>query len=58
MTAALDHARAWVGVDFVDVGVSENSPQARGLYTRLGFEEWGREPEATEHEAGGTTRST
>ncbi len=46
--AAIEHARSWQGVDYVDLGVSENSPEALALYTGLGFEEWGREPEATD----------
>ena len=47
--AAIECARGWTGVDYVDLGVSENSPEARRLYERLGFKEWGREPEATDH---------
>jgi L-amino acid N-acyltransferase YncA len=29
---------------------SANSPEAQRLYERFGFEVWGREPEATEHD--------
>lgn len=47
VTAALEVARRWDGIAFVDLGVSANSPEAHSLYKRLGFVEWGREPEAT-----------
>lgn len=50
MTASLDRARAWEGVDWVDLAVSENAPEALRLYERLGFVAWGREPEATAHD--------
>jgi RimJ/RimL family protein N-acetyltransferase len=49
LDAAIAHARDWAGVDFVDIGVSANSPEARRLYASCGFVEWGREPEATDH---------
>lgn len=49
VSAAIDLARTWPGVDFIDLGVSENSPEALRLYESLGFVPWGREPEATEH---------
>lgn len=48
MAAAMEAARAW-GVEWIDLGVSENSPAALRLYEGLGFSAWGREPEATEH---------
>lgn len=48
--AAIGCARGWPGVDFIDLGVSENSPEALRLYESLGFRAWGREPEATEHQ--------
>ena len=47
MRAAIDLARSWPGVDYVDLAVSERAPEARRLYERLGFVAWGREPEAT-----------
>jgi ribosomal protein S18 acetylase RimI-like enzyme len=47
--AAVDLARTWDGVDFVDLGVSANSPEARRLYESLGFTVWGREPETTQY---------
>jgi GNAT superfamily N-acetyltransferase len=49
LNAAIDQARQWQGVDFVDIAVSANSPEARLLYASCGFLEWGREPEATVH---------
>ncbi|HVY60236.1 MAG TPA: GNAT family N-acetyltransferase, partial [Planctomycetota bacterium] len=50
MASAIELARGWPGVDYVDLGVSENAPAARRLYEALGFREWGREPESTEHD--------
>jgi ribosomal protein S18 acetylase RimI-like enzyme len=47
VTVAIDLARTWNGVEFVGLGVSERSVEARRLYDRLGFEAWGREPEVT-----------
>lgn len=44
--AAVDLARTWPGVDYIDLGVSENSPAAQSLYQSLGFRAWGREPES------------
>jgi ribosomal protein S18 acetylase RimI-like enzyme len=49
-SAAIAHARTWPGIDFIDLGVSENAPEALRLYESLGFTRWGREPEATQHE--------
>jgi RimJ/RimL family protein N-acetyltransferase len=46
--AAVDLARAWPGIDFIDIGVSAVSPEAHRLYQSLGFVEWGREPDATD----------
>ena len=46
VSAVVELARQWPGVDFVDLAVSENSPEARRLYEGLGFKAWGREPEA------------
>jgi ribosomal protein S18 acetylase RimI-like enzyme len=50
MKAVIAEARSWRGVEFLDLGVSANSPEAQRLYSGFGFETWGREPEATEHE--------
>ena len=47
--AALELARRWHGVAHIDVGVSDNSPAALRIYQSLGFIEWGREPESTQH---------
>ena len=48
MTAAIEVARRWEGVDYLDLGVSENAPAAQALYESLGFRAWGREPESLE----------
>ncbi len=50
VASAIGLARHWPGVEFIDLGVSENSREALRLYESLGFEPWGREPEATAHE--------
>jgi ribosomal protein S18 acetylase RimI-like enzyme len=50
VAAAIDLARAWTGVDYVDLGVSARSPEARRLYESLGFQAWGRQPETTAHD--------
>jgi RimJ/RimL family protein N-acetyltransferase len=50
MTAAVELAKAWPGIGYVDLGVSERGEAARRLYESLGFRAWGREPEATEIE--------
>ena len=48
--AAVALAASWHGVEYIDVAVSVNSPAAHGIYEGVGFVEWGREPEATQHE--------
>ncbi len=50
VSAAIELARTWPGVDYLDLGVSANAPEAQRLYESLGFTAWGREPEATEYE--------
>lgn len=45
--AAIELARSWPGLEWLDIGVSSGSPGAQRLYERLGFAAWGREPEAT-----------
>ena len=50
MRAAIALAEKWDGVDYIDLGVSENSTAAWRLYESLGFEAWGREPETTQWE--------
>jgi ribosomal protein S18 acetylase RimI-like enzyme len=46
--ASLEEARRWPGMAYVDLSVSEYSPEALGLYEAFGFRVWGREPEATD----------
>jgi ribosomal protein S18 acetylase RimI-like enzyme len=50
VSAAVDAARGWSGVDHIDLGVSENAPEALHLYESLGFKIWGREPASTSYE--------
>jgi ribosomal protein S18 acetylase RimI-like enzyme len=50
MDAVIAHARSWQGVEYLDLAVSANSPEAQRLYKGFGFVVWGREPEVTEHE--------
>jgi hypothetical protein len=50
VSAAVDLARSWSGVDYIDLGVSENAPEALHLYESLGFKIWGREPASTSYE--------
>src|SRR5688500_13685227 len=42
MTAAVDVARTWPGVVFVDLAVSANLPEAQSLYVSMGIESLGR----------------
>lgn len=44
LRAAIHHARSWAGVEQVHLAVSEVAKEARRLYERNGFREWGREP--------------
>jgi ribosomal protein S18 acetylase RimI-like enzyme len=46
--ASLEVARSWPGLAYLDLSVSERSPEALGLYEAFGFRVWGREPEATD----------
>jgi GNAT superfamily N-acetyltransferase len=46
LRAALDQARAWPGIQQVHLSVTEVATEARRLYERQGFQEWGREPRA------------
>lgn len=48
-SAAIALARSWQAVEFIDLGVSDNAPEAKRLYASLGFQEWGREPETTQY---------
>jgi len=46
LRAAIQHAQSWTGVDQIHLSVSEVAEDARRLYERIGFQEWGREPRA------------
>jgi RimJ/RimL family protein N-acetyltransferase len=46
LRTAIDHARSWAGVEQVQLAVSEVAADAKRLYERIGFREWGREPRA------------
>lgn len=43
---AIQQSRSWAGVEQVHLAVSEVAQEARRLYERNGFQEWGREPRA------------
>jgi len=45
MEGAIALARSWKGVEIIGLGVSGNAPEAMGLYTSMGFVEWGVEPD-------------
>lgn len=47
LAAAIELARSWPGVEWLDIGVSAATPGAQALYESLGFVAWGRSPEAT-----------
>jgi GNAT superfamily N-acetyltransferase len=46
LRAAVQQARTWSGVEQIQLAVSELALDARRLYERAGFQEWGREPRA------------
>ena len=46
LRSALHQAQAWPGVHQVQLSVTESAQEARRLYERHGFHEWGREPRA------------
>jgi GNAT superfamily N-acetyltransferase len=46
LRAAIEEARSWEGVELVHLAVSEVAADAKRLYERIGFQEWGREPRA------------
>jgi RimJ/RimL family protein N-acetyltransferase len=50
LDAAIDHARSWPGVVRVELSVFETAEDARRLYERAGFREWGKEPRAMQWE--------
>lgn len=43
---ALDIARSWGGVEVVGLSVSASSSGAQRMYERVGFKQWGVEPDA------------
>lgn len=43
---AIEEARSWPGVIQLHLSVSEAAPEARRMYDRCGFREWGCEPRA------------
>jgi ribosomal protein S18 acetylase RimI-like enzyme len=53
LDAAIEHARAVEGIDWIFLGVTTAAPAARRLYERAGFEIWGTEPDALRE--GGTS---
>ena len=46
LRAAIERARAWPGVEQLHLAVSDVAKDAKRLYERIGFREWGREPRA------------
>ena len=46
LQAAIEHARATEGIEWIFLGVTSAAPVARRLYERAGFELWGTEPDA------------
>src|SRR5262249_42481419 len=46
LRAAIHQAQSWPGVEQVQLSVTEMAGEARRLYNRNGFHEWGREPRA------------
>lgn len=46
MRLAIETARSWAGVEVITLSASERSVGALRLYRRLGFVEWGVEPDA------------
>lgn len=46
LQAAIDQARAMPTVEWIELGVTSESAAAKELYSRAGFEMWGREADA------------
>ena len=44
LRAAIQLARSWTGVEQIHLAVTEDAEEARRLYEKNGFREWGREP--------------
>ena len=55
LDATIRHARTVPGIAWVHLVVSSAAPEARRLYERAGFRQWGEEPDALRHE--GTSAS-
>ena len=49
MTAAIQHARSWEGVEQIQLVVNDVAPEAKRLYERCGFHVWGIEPRSLLH---------
>lgn len=52
LEALIARARSLDGVERLNLGVVLGNPAARGLYTSLGFEVYGRQPEALKYDDG------
>jgi ribosomal protein S18 acetylase RimI-like enzyme len=46
LRAAIQKAAQWAGVSQIHLSVTEAAPDAKRLYERAGFQQWGREPQA------------
>jgi len=46
LRAAIQQAEQWNGVSQIHLSVTETAAEAKRLYERAGFQEWGREPRA------------
>jgi ribosomal protein S18 acetylase RimI-like enzyme len=46
LRAAIQQAQSWTGVEQVQLSVTNIAKDARRMYERNGFREWGREPRA------------
>jgi len=46
LRAAIEQARSWNGIVQVCLAVSDVAPEAKRLYEKAGFRDWGREPRA------------
>ena len=50
MQHAIDIARAWPGVEVINLAVLDLSIPARELYKSLGFNHWGTEPDSIRYQ--------
>lgn len=50
LDAAIAHARSTPGVEWIQLGVTADAPEARRVYERAGFVTWGVEPDALRFE--------